>query len=115
MEIMYECAGESTKEKVLAMTIEELGFSVRIFNCLKRVGLDTVEDLVQLTEDELYRVRNLGKNIIALAKHIFEERFNIFFFLLIFHKLVAYIFIYVAKSFNIIEFHLSFLNQTLKI
>ena len=61
MEIMYECAGESKKDRVLEMTIEELDFSVRTFNCLKRVGLDTVEDLVQLTEDELYNTRNLGK------------------------------------------------------
>ena len=61
MEIMRECTGESLKEKVLAMTIEELNFSVRTFNCLKRAGLDTVGDLAQLTEDELYHVRNLGK------------------------------------------------------
>ena len=61
MEIMYECGGESKKDRVLEMTIEELDFSVRTFNCLKRVGLDTVEDLTQLTEDELYRVKNLGK------------------------------------------------------
>ena len=61
MEIMYECGGENKKTQVLAMTIEELDFAVRTFNCLKRVGLDTVEDLVQLTEDDLYRVRNLGK------------------------------------------------------
>lgn len=61
MEIMYECGGASKKDRVLEMTIEELNFSVRTFNCLKRVGLDTVEDLTQLTADELYRVRNLGK------------------------------------------------------
>ena len=61
MEIMHECGGESKKEKVLAMTIEELGFSVRTFTCLKRAGLNTVGDLVQLTEDDYYHVRNLGK------------------------------------------------------
>ena len=43
------------------MTIEELDMSVRSFNCLKRAGIDTVEDLVNKTEDEMIKVRNLGK------------------------------------------------------
>ena len=52
---------ETIKEKVLEMTIEELDLSVRSFNCLKRAGIDTVEDLVSRTEEEMIRVRNLGK------------------------------------------------------
>ncbi len=52
---------EKEKEKVLEMTIEELDLSVRSFNCLKRAGIDTVEDLVSRTEDEMIKVRNLGK------------------------------------------------------
>ena len=52
---------EKEKEKVLEMTIEELDLSVRSFNCLKRAGIDTVEDLVSRSEDEMIKVRNLGK------------------------------------------------------
>ena len=59
-EIMVE-REETMKEKVLEMTIEELDLSVRSFNCLKRAGIDTVEDLVNKTEDEMIKVRNLGK------------------------------------------------------
>ncbi|MBQ1225672.1 MAG: DNA-directed RNA polymerase subunit alpha [Clostridia bacterium] len=51
----------SVKEKVLEMTIEELDMSVRSFNCLKRAGINTVEDLVSKTEEEMIKVRNLGK------------------------------------------------------
>lgn len=59
-EIMIE-REETIKEKVLEMTIEELDMSVRSFNCLKRAGIDTVEDLTNKTEEEMIRVRNLGK------------------------------------------------------
>ena len=59
-EIMVE-REENIKEKVLEMTIEELDMSVRSFNCLKRASIDTVEDLVNRTEDEMIKVRNLGK------------------------------------------------------
>ena len=52
---------ETKKEKVLEMTIEELDMSVRSFNCLKRAGIDTVEDLTNRTEDDMIKVRNLGK------------------------------------------------------
>ena len=48
-------------EKVLNITIEELDLSVRSFNCLKRVGINTVGDLVNLTEEDLMRIRNLGR------------------------------------------------------
>ena len=49
------------KEKILEMTIEELEMSVRIFNCLKRAGINTVEDLICKTEEDMIKVRNLGK------------------------------------------------------
>ena len=49
------------KEKILEMTIEELDLSVRSFNCLKRAGINTVEDLTSKSEDEMMKVRNLGK------------------------------------------------------
>ena len=52
---------ETIKEKLLEMTIEELDLSVRSFNCLKRAGIDTVEDLINRTEDDMMKVRNLGK------------------------------------------------------
>ena len=52
---------EVKKEKVLEMTIEELDLSVRSFNCLKRAGIDTVEDLIERTEDDMMKVRNLGR------------------------------------------------------
>ena len=52
---------ESMKEKVLEMSIEELELSVRSFNCLKRAGISTVEDLANKTEAEMLKVRNLGK------------------------------------------------------
>ena len=59
-EIMVE-REETIKEKVLEMTIEELDMSVRSFNCLKRAGIDTVEDLIEKTEEDMMKVRNLGK------------------------------------------------------
>ena len=52
---------DSAKEKVLEMTIEELDLSVRSFNCLKRAGINTVEDLINKTEDDMMKVRNLGR------------------------------------------------------
>lgn len=59
-EIMVE-REETIKEKVLEMTIEDLDMSVRSFNCLKRAGIDTVEDLISRTEEDMIKVRNLGK------------------------------------------------------
>ena len=52
---------EGKKEKVLEMSIEELDLSVRSYNCLKRAGINTVEDLACKTEEEMMKVRNLGK------------------------------------------------------
>ncbi len=52
---------ETIKEKVLEMTIDELDLSVRSFNCLKRAGIDNVEDLINRTEEDMIKVKNLGK------------------------------------------------------
>ena len=52
---------EVNRNRVLEMTIEELDLSVRSFNCLKRAGIDTVEDLINRTEDDMIKVRNLGR------------------------------------------------------
>ncbi len=52
---------EDKKEKVLEMSIEELELSVRSFNCLKRAGISTVEDLTSKSETDMLKVRNLGK------------------------------------------------------
>lgn len=59
-EIMVE-KDDNGKEKVLEMTIEELDLSVRSFNCLKRAGINTVEDLINKSEDDMMKVRNLGR------------------------------------------------------
>lgn len=52
---------ETQHDKVLEMTIEELDLSVRSFNCLKRAGINTVEDLIDKTEEDMMKVRNLGR------------------------------------------------------
>ena len=61
---------ENKKEKVLEMSIEDLELSVRSFNCLKRAGISTVEDITNMTESEMMKVRNLGKKSLdeVLAK-----------------------------------------------
>ncbi len=59
-EILVE-KGEPAKDKILEMTIEELDLSVRSYNCLKRAGINTVDDLISKTEDEMMKVRNLGR------------------------------------------------------
>ena len=52
---------EAKRDKYLEMTIEELDLSVRSFNCLKRAGIDTVEDLIMRSEEDMIKVKNLGK------------------------------------------------------
>ena len=59
-ELLVETKDDS-KETVLEMTIEELDLSVRSFNCLKRAGINTVKDLISKSEEEMMKVRNLGK------------------------------------------------------
>jgi DNA-directed RNA polymerase subunit alpha len=56
---------DNSREKVLEMTIEELDLSVRSFNCLKRAGINTVEDLTNKSEDDMMKVRNLGTKSLA--------------------------------------------------
>lgn len=72
VEIMVE-KEEDQKEKALEMTIEELELSVRSFNCLKRAGINTVEELTHRTEEDMMKVRNLGKKSLDEVKHKLEE------------------------------------------
>jgi len=59
---------ENERAKTLEMPIEELDLSVRSFNCLKRAGINTVGDLVEKTDEEMIRVRNLGKKSLEEVK-----------------------------------------------
>jgi len=68
VEIMVE-KEEDKKEKILEMTIEELDLSVRSYNCLKRAGINTVEELVQRNEEEMMKVRNLGRKSLEEVQH----------------------------------------------
>ena len=72
IEMMAE-KSDNGKEKILEMTIEELDLSVRSFNCLKRAGINNVEDLTSKTEDELMKVRNLGKKSFDEVKAKLEQ------------------------------------------
>ncbi|MDO4870288.1 MAG: DNA-directed RNA polymerase subunit alpha [Bacillota bacterium] len=72
MEIMVE-KEENQKEKALEMTIEELELSVRSFNCLKRAAINTVEELTHKTEDDMMKVRNLGKKSLDEVKNKLAE------------------------------------------
>lgn len=69
VEIMVE-KEEEEKDKILEMTIEELDLSVRSYNCLKRAGINTVEELTLRTEEDMIKVRNLGKK--SLEEVIFK-------------------------------------------
>jgi DNA-directed RNA polymerase subunit alpha len=72
VEIMIE-KEEDEKEKVLEMTIEELDLSVRSYNCLKRAGIKTVEELTYKSEDDMMKVRNLGKKSLDEVAKKLEE------------------------------------------
>lgn len=72
VEIMVE-KEEDKKEKVLEMTIEELDLSVRSYNCLKRAGINTVEELTQKTEEDMMKVRNLGKKSLEEVQNKLAE------------------------------------------
>jgi DNA-directed RNA polymerase subunit alpha len=71
-EIMVE-KEEDKKEKVLEMTIEELDLSVRSYNCLKRAGINTVQELTQKTEEDMMKVRNLGRKSLEEVQEKLEE------------------------------------------
>ena len=60
---------ETQRDKVLEMTIEELDLSVRSFNCLKRANINTVEDLISKTQEEMIKVRNLGRKSLEEVEH----------------------------------------------
>lgn len=59
-ELMVE-KDDKSKDKILEMTIEDLDLSVRSFNCLKRAGINTVDDLINKSQEDMMKVRNLGK------------------------------------------------------
>ena len=71
-DIMVE-KDDNAKEKVLEMTIEELDLSVRSFNCLKRAGINTVEDLIMKSEEDMMKVRNLGRKSLEEVIHKLES------------------------------------------
>ncbi|MCU9615202.1 DNA-directed RNA polymerase subunit alpha [Caldibacillus lycopersici] len=71
-EIMVE-KEEDQKEKVLEMTIEELDLSVRSYNCLKRAGINTVHELANKTEEDMMKVRNLGRKSLEEVKAKLED------------------------------------------
>ena len=60
---------EQPRDQVLEMTIEELDLSVRSFNCLKRANINTVEDLINKTQEEMIKVRNLGRKSLEEVEH----------------------------------------------
>lgn len=60
---------DNGKEKILETTIEDLDLSVRSFNCLKRAGINTVEDLIQKSEEDMMKVRNLGRKSLEEVIH----------------------------------------------
>jgi DNA-directed RNA polymerase subunit alpha len=72
VEIMVE-KEEEQKDKLLEMTIEELDLSVRSYNCLKRAGINTVEELIQRNEEDMMKVRNLGKKSLEEVINKLEE------------------------------------------
>jgi len=71
-EIMVE-KDDKGKDKILEMTIEELDLSVRSFNCLKRAGINTVEDLISKTEEDMMKVRNLGRKSLEEVQQKLES------------------------------------------
>ncbi|MGL4523463.1 MAG: DNA-directed RNA polymerase subunit alpha [Bacilli bacterium] len=71
--VIMEEKEEDKKEKVLEMTIEELDLSVRAYNCLKRAGINTVQELANKTEEDMMKVRNLGRKSLEEVKHKLEE------------------------------------------
>ncbi|MPM96257.1 DNA-directed RNA polymerase subunit alpha [bioreactor metagenome] len=68
MDPLIKDANGETVNKGMVMMIEDLDLSVRSYNCLKRAGIQTVEELTQKTEEEMMRVRNLGKKSLKEVK-----------------------------------------------
>ena len=69
VEVIAESKVETTN-KFQNMTIDDLELSVRSFNCLKRAGIQTVEELIQKTEEDMMKVRNLGKKSLKEVKEV---------------------------------------------
>ena len=72
VEILVE-KDDKSKERILEMTLEELDLSVRSFNCLKRAGVITVEDMIKMTEEDMMKVRNLGRKSLEEVIHKMES------------------------------------------
>jgi len=72
VEIMVEKEEESI-DRLMEMTVEELDLSVRSYNCLKRAGINTVDELIRKTEEDMMKVRNLGKKSLAEIKEKLAE------------------------------------------
>ena len=72
VEIMVEKEEESIN-RLMEMTVEELDLSVRSYNCLKRAGINTVEELIRRTEEDMMKVRNLGKKSLQEVKEKLAE------------------------------------------
>lgn len=77
-EVMVTSSNEDKKEKVLEMTIEELDLSVRSYNCLKRAGINTVQELITKSEEDMMKVRNLGrKSLEEVQEKLLELSLNL--------------------------------------
>jgi len=73
VELMVEVQEEEPKDRILDLPIEDLKFSVRSYNCLKRAGINTVEDLTQKTQKDMIKMRNLGnKSLVEVASKLKE-------------------------------------------
>lgn len=72
-EIMIEKEEDQKKKKVLEMSIEELDLSVRSYNCLKRAGINSVQELADKSEADMMKVRNLGRKSLEEVKYKLED------------------------------------------
>ena len=72
-DITLKPSDEETKKKTLAVPIEDVQLSVRSFNCLKRAGVNTIEDLTNMTESEMMKIRNLGKKSFDEIRDLLRE------------------------------------------
>jgi len=70
---IFNTPEEDNTSKVMEMTIEDLDLSVRSYNCLKRAEINTVADLMQKSEDDMIKVRNLGRKSLEEVKKKLQE------------------------------------------
>ena len=73
MKEFFNTPEEDNTSKVMEMTIEDLDLSVRSYNCLKRAEINTVADLMQKSEDDMIKVRNLGRKSLEEVKKKLQE------------------------------------------